>query len=140
VSDFGSRPEAVRHLRVADNRWTEAVRTFRPYTERLRRLADAADAQRKAFLYAEVCDVKWKPRENTRNLTLAPDLESPNRIGPPNLWARFDKAQKSFGDGLSAALFALLLIASATALVNTLRGALNGRLFLAPGSTAVQTS
>jgi hypothetical protein len=42
--------------------------------------------------------------------------------------------------GLSAALFALLLIASATALVNTLRGALNGRLFLAPGSTAVQTS
>jgi hypothetical protein len=101
VSDFGSRPEAVRHLRVADNRWTEAVRTFRPYTERLRRLADAADAQRKAFLYAEVCDVKWKPRENTRNLTLAPDLESPNRIGPPNLWARFDKAQKSFGDALA---------------------------------------
>jgi hypothetical protein len=101
VSDFGSRPEAVRHLRVADSRWTEAVRTFRPYTERLRRLADAADAQRKAFLYAEVCDVKWKPRENTRNLTLAPDLESPNRIGPPNLWARFDKAQKSFGDALA---------------------------------------
>ena len=54
MSDFGSRQEALQHLRVADNRWTEAVRTFRPYAERLRRLADAADGQRKAFLYAEV--------------------------------------------------------------------------------------
>jgi hypothetical protein len=101
VSDFGSRQEALQHLRVADNRWTEAVRTFRPYTERLRRLADAADAQRKAFLYAEVCGVTWKPRENAQNLTLAPDLEAPNRIGPPDLWAKFDQAQKRFGKALA---------------------------------------
>jgi hypothetical protein len=101
VSDFGSRQEAVRHLRVAENSWTEAARTFRPYTERLRRLADAADAQRKAFLYAEVSDFKWKSRENAKNLTLASDLEAPNRIGPPNLWAKFDKAQKRFGDALA---------------------------------------
>jgi tellurite resistance protein TehA-like permease len=39
--------------------------------------------------------------------------------------------------GLSAVLFTLLLIASATALVNTARGALNGRLLLAPGSAAI---
>jgi hypothetical protein len=101
VSNFGSRQEAARHLRVAENTWTTAVRTFRPYTERLRRLADAADAQRKAFLYAEVCDVKRKPRENAKNLTLAPDLEAPNRIGPPNFWAKFDKAQERFGDALA---------------------------------------
>jgi hypothetical protein len=101
VSDFGSRQEALQHLRVADHRWTEAVRTFRPYTERLRRLADAADAQRKAFLYAELCNVKWQPRENAKNLSLAPDLEAPNREGPPNLWAKFDKAQKRFGDALA---------------------------------------
>ncbi len=101
MSDFGSRQEALQHLRVADNRWTEAVRTFRPYTERLRRLVDAADAQRKAFLYAEVCNVKWQPRENAKNLSLAPDLEAPNREGPPNLWAKFDKAQKRFGDALA---------------------------------------
>ena len=101
MSDFGSRQEALQHLRVADNRWTEAVRTFRPYTERLRRLADAADAQRKAFLYAEVCNVKWQPRENAQNLTLAPDLEAPNREGPPNLWVKFDQAQKRFGKALA---------------------------------------
>ncbi len=91
----------MRHLRVAEDRWTEVVRTFRPYTERLRRLADAADAQRKAFLYAEIWDAKWKPRENAKNLTLAPDLAAPNRKGPSNLWARFDKAQQRFGDALA---------------------------------------
>lgn len=101
MSDFGSRPEAVRNLRVAEYRWTEAFRTFRPYSERLRRLADAADAQRRAFLYAEVWDVKWNRRENAKNLTLAPDLETPNRIGPPNLWAKFDEARTRFGDALA---------------------------------------
>jgi hypothetical protein len=101
MSDFGSRQEALQHLRVADSRWTEAVRTFRPYPERLRRLADAADDQRRAFLYAEVCNVKWQPRENAKNLSLAPDLEAPNREGPPSLWAKFDKAQKRFGDALA---------------------------------------
>jgi hypothetical protein len=100
-ANFGSRQEALQHLRVADNKWTEAVRTFRPYSERLRRLAEAAEAQRKAFLYAEVCGVKWKPRENAQNLSLAPDLETPNREGPPNLWAKFDKAQKRFGNALA---------------------------------------
>jgi hypothetical protein len=111
VSDFGSRQEALQHLRVADNRWTEAVRTFRPYTERLRRLAEAADAQRKAFLYAEVCGVTWKPRENAQNLTLAPDLEAPNRIGPRDLWAKFDQAQKRFGKALAGG--SLMAIAQA---------------------------
>jgi hypothetical protein len=100
-ANFGSRQEALQHLRVADNKWTEAVRTFRPYSERLRRLAEAAEAQRKAFLYAEVCGVKWKPRENAQNLSLAPDLELPNREGPPSLWAKFDKAQKRFGNALA---------------------------------------
>jgi hypothetical protein len=98
---FGSRQEALQHLRVADNKWTEAVRTFHPYSERLRRLAEAAEGQRRAFLYAEVWNVKWKPRENAKNLSLAPDLEPPNREGPPNLWAKFDKAQKRFGDALA---------------------------------------
>jgi hypothetical protein len=98
---FGSRQEAAQHLRVADSRWTEAVRTFHSYPERLRRLAEAAEGQRKAFLFAELCNIKWKPRENAQNLSLAPELEEPNRIGPPNLWAKFDQAQKRFGEALA---------------------------------------
>jgi hypothetical protein len=100
MSGFGSRHEAMEHLRVADYRWTEAVRNFRLYTDRLRHLADAAEGQRKAFLYGEVWNVKWKPRENAQNLTLAPELEAPNRAGPETLWVKFDQAQKRYGKAL----------------------------------------
>jgi hypothetical protein len=31
----------------------------------------------------------------------SPELEAPNRIGPPNLWAKFDQAQKRFGKALA---------------------------------------
>jgi hypothetical protein len=98
--NFGSRQEAAEHIRRADVKWTEAVRTFYPYTERLRRLADAAETQRKAFMFAEICDVKWKPRENTQNMRLAEELEPSHRVGPPNLWATFDQALEHFGTAL----------------------------------------
>lgn len=98
---FGTRQEAAEHLRRADSRWTEAVRTFHSYPERLRRLAEAAENQRKAFMYAELCNIKWKPRENARHLRLAPELDPPNRIGPTHLWTQFDQALEQFGDALA---------------------------------------
>lgn len=98
---FGTKQEAAGHIRRADARWTEAVRGFQTYPERLRRLADAAETQRKAFMFAELCEVKWKPRENARGFRLAPELEPGTRIGPPQLWKRFDKAQTAFGEALA---------------------------------------
>lgn len=99
--DFGTRQEAAEHIRRADVKWTEAVRTFHSYPQRLRRLAEAADTQRKAFMFAELCDVKWKPRENTEHLRLAEGLEPGRRIGPPELWATFDEALAHFGAALA---------------------------------------
>ena len=98
---FGTKQEAAEHIRRADARWTEAVRAFQTYPDRLRRLAEAAETQRKAFMFAELCDVKWKPRENARGLRLAPELEPGNRTGPPQLRKRFDKAQTAFGEALA---------------------------------------
>ena len=98
---FGTRQEAAEHIRRADVKWTEAVRTFHSYPQRLRRLAEAADTQRKAFMFAELCDVKWKPRENTEHLRLAEGLEPGRRIGPPELWATFDQALAHFGAALA---------------------------------------
>ena len=98
---FGTRKEAAEHIRRADVKWTEAVRTFYSYPERLRRLADAAETQRKAFMFAEICDVKWKPRENTQNMRLGEELEPGHRIGPANLWATFDQALDHFGTALA---------------------------------------
>ena len=98
---FGTRQEAAEHIRRADVKWTEAVRTFHSYPQRLRRLAEAAETQRKAFMFAELCDVKWKPRENTEQLRLAEGLEPVHRIGPPELWAAFDQALGHFGVALA---------------------------------------
>lgn len=100
-SSFGTRQEAAEHIRRADVTWTEAVRTFHSYPQRLRRLAEAADTQRKAFMFADLCDVKWKPRENTENLRLAQELEPGHRVGPPELWADFDSALAHFGSALA---------------------------------------
>lgn len=98
---FGSRQQAAEHLRVADARWTEAVRTFHEYPERLRRLAAAAEDQRKAFMFAEICGVTWRPRESARGLRLAPELREPYRPGPPSLWKSFDAAERRFGEALA---------------------------------------
>ena len=98
---FGTRQDAAEHIRRADAHWTEAVRAFQTYPDRLRRLAEAAETQRKAFMFAELCEVRWKPRENARGLRLAPELEPEHREGPPELWARFDTALTSFGDALA---------------------------------------
>lgn len=100
---YGNRSEAVRRLRVADSHWTEAVRTFQPYPERLRRLAAAAEEQRRAFLYAEVCGIAYnQPRDTGQHLSLGPELEPDARIGPAALWAKFDTAQKRWAKALGA--------------------------------------
>jgi len=122
TESYGSRGEAADHLRRADTRWTEAVRTFHAYPDRLRRLAEAADTQRKAFMFADLCNITWKPRENTDNLRLAPELEKPNRIGPPKLWGAFDRALQQFGDALAGD--SLLAIAQAFGAMSQAAGAI----------------
>ena len=52
--EFGSPQEAAMHVRRADSRWQAAVHGFDPYPDRLRRLADAAEAERKALLFADL--------------------------------------------------------------------------------------
>ncbi len=49
-----------------------------------------------------LCNITWKPRENTDDLRLAPELEKPYRIGPRKLWAEFDRALQQFGDALAS--------------------------------------
>ena len=90
--EFGSVQEATMHVRRADARWQAAVHGFDPYPDRLRRLAEAAEGERRALLFAELCNVKWKPQPGARGLRLAAELDPGTRIGPEKLWAKFDKA------------------------------------------------
>ena len=57
TDEFGSPQEAAMHVRRADSRWQAAVHGFDPYPDRLRRLAEAAEAERKALLFADLCNV-----------------------------------------------------------------------------------
>ena len=96
------------HVRRADSRWQAAVHGFDPYPDRLRRLAEAAEGERKALLFADLCNVKWKPQPGARGLRLAAELDPGNRIGPETLWSKFDDALERLGVGLEGNGFAQL--------------------------------
>ena len=65
-------------------------------------------AERKALLFADLCNVKWKPQPGARGLRLAAELDPGNRIGPEKLWAKFDKALDQLGVALEGDGFAQL--------------------------------
>ena len=90
-----STQTAIEQLRKADERWGAAVRGLKPYAERLRELADAAEHQSRALLLSDLTNVKWNPRPGARNIRLAHEVEEQGgRPGPPALWAKFDRAVK----------------------------------------------
>ncbi len=97
---FGTVDEAVLHVRRADAHWEAALQAFDAYPDRLRRLAEAAEQERKALLFAEVCSVRWRPLDAGPDFSLARDLEPGNRPGPDSIWTEFDQAVKQIGAAL----------------------------------------
>ena len=96
-----STQTAIEQLRKADERWGAAVRGLRPYAERLRELADAAEHESRALLLSDLANVKWNPRPGARNIRLAYEVEEESgRPGPRPLWAKFDRAVKELGIAL----------------------------------------
>ena len=93
-----STQTANEQLRRADERWAAAVRGLRPYAERLRELADAAEHESRALLLSDLANVKWNPRPGARNIRLAYEVEGESgRPGPRELWVKFDRAVKQLG-------------------------------------------
>ena len=96
-----STQTANEQLRRADERWAAAVRGLRPYAERLRELADAAEHESRALLLSDLANVKWNPRPGARNIRLAHEVEEESgRPGPRELWAKFDRGVKQLGIAL----------------------------------------
>jgi hypothetical protein len=93
-----SKQTAIEQLRKADERWGAAVRGLKPYAERLRELAEAAEHESRALLLSDLANVKWHPRPGARNIKLAYEVEEHSgRPGPKAVWARFDRAVKELG-------------------------------------------
>jgi hypothetical protein len=98
--NFGSRQDMLEHLRFADGLWTEAVRTFHPYTDRLRRLAEAAELSAGRFSLPRSVRSSAPPELLCRACRSRPN-EPPNRAGPADSWAKFDHARETLGGALA---------------------------------------
>jgi len=111
TEQYGSVNQARIHVQRADARWACAVEGFDPYPERLQRLADAADQERKALLYAEVCNAPWSPLNVGPNFSPAKHLEPGHRPGPDSIWTNFDNAVTALAQALGGDGHATLAIA-----------------------------
>jgi hypothetical protein len=91
---------AIDRLRLAEADWTDALDAHvyaepnPEFAERLRAMAAAADRQREAFEYAATERLAWDPLPHEPEGRPAPYELSPDsgRIGPRDLWERFDRA------------------------------------------------
>ncbi len=91
---------AIDRLRLAEADWTEALDAHiyaEPnalFAKRLRAFAEAADRQREAFEYGANERLAWDPLPHEPDGRPAPCELSPDsgRVGPAELWERFDRA------------------------------------------------
>ncbi len=99
---------AIDRLRLAEADWTEALDAHiyaepnPDFVNRLREFADASDRQREAFEYAAGERLAWNPLPHDPEGRPAPYELSPDsgRVGPPELWDRFDRAWASWDRAL----------------------------------------
>ena len=90
---LGSKDQVTAHVRAADEHWEAVIRSFDPYSVRLRDLAVAAIEQSRALQFTELSNGRWKAREDGLSLgrQLMPGADRP---GTPALWAEFDDCQR----------------------------------------------
>ena len=90
------------HSRQADVLWDMAIRAFDPLPDRLRSLAEGANAQARVIHLAELAEVPWQSREDGLQL---PDSLKPgsDRDGPAKLWAAFDSSIKNLSKQMATA-------------------------------------
>jgi hypothetical protein len=98
---------AMTQLRIADGAWMDAMEACvqappdAGFARRLREVADACEQEQIAFDYAARVGLGWTPVEGSRD----PPWElSPGsgRVGPPELWERFDEAYTDWDRSLEA--------------------------------------
>src|SRR6201994_1435957 len=100
--------DALARLDSAQRSWTDALDAHWSappapgYDERLLPLANAAEAQSRAFGSADREGLPWRRLPiASSSLQPPPELRPDfNRTGPPGLWAQFDEAVRELGVAL----------------------------------------
>jgi hypothetical protein len=95
---FVSPDQAIEEMQEADVLWTAALGGLASYPSRLRSLAEAAEAQRRAFTVADLAKVEWTPRPGARALKFPFEAQAASgRPGPTATWKQFDTAVEQLG-------------------------------------------
>jgi len=99
--------EALQHLRIADQRWRDALESsdMAPpdpgFPARVLKIADASEQEAAALRIAEASGLSWRPAPGARGMRLSYELRpGGNRPGPPELWESFDQAVQTLGDAM----------------------------------------
>jgi hypothetical protein len=103
-----SAEDALLRLRSAQTSWDEALDAHLAappapgYSDRLLRLAHAAEEQSSAFRFADREGLTWRPLPNaSASLQPPPELRPDfNRTGPRELWGQFDNTVSELGRAL----------------------------------------
>jgi hypothetical protein len=132
----GAKDDAWGAVREAQSAWAGAMRTHElappdaGFRDRLRALAEAADAMRETHAQALEAGLAWRPVEGSERARPPYELRpGTGRRGPEGLWARFDAAverlnQAGAGDTLADLVAAYAAVAeAATALADALAAA-----------------
>ena len=99
---------AIEQVQLADRVWTEALEESEEappdlgFTERVRRIANAAEQEAAALRFADHFGLAYRPHPGARNMQLSHELRpgAGSRRGPPELWERFDRAVGDLGEAL----------------------------------------
>jgi hypothetical protein len=112
---------AFEQLRLADGRWESALRASASappdpgFAGRIRAIAAAAEQEAAAFRTADGARLAWPPLPAAREMNLSYELRrGGTRLGPVELWERFDGAVGELG----AALEGVALSAIARAFIH----------------------
>ena len=99
---------AIEQVQLADRHWSDALEASveappdLEFAQRVRAIAKAAEQEAAALRLADALGLALRPHPGARNMQLSYELRpgAPSRRGPPELWARFDRAVAELGEAL----------------------------------------
>jgi hypothetical protein len=128
------RQQAVNALREADVRFEYALYGMDSFSERMRKLSDAAREESRAMELAVLANIQWPGRDSDLSALGSDVAPGVDRPGPKRLWAEIDQALAGVKHALADT--SMKQLAAAYAALAETTGALADALDSAPPAAA----
>jgi len=100
--------QIMRAVRQAGEQWASAMRAHKlappdpGFANRIRALSEAAAREQVAWEHAHTAGLMWRPVPGAENAQPPYELRpGTGRRGPPDLWARFDRAVAELNNAIT---------------------------------------